>query len=62
MFSFNDEVLLEELNLEQKKKAGKKSTLIKEEKKITQINLKRIKKADSQLNDEDLGELVKLSD
>ena len=62
MFSFNDEVLLEELNLEKKKKAGKKSTLIANEKKITRINLKKKKEADKSLNDDDLGELVKLSD
>jgi DNA-binding Lrp family transcriptional regulator len=62
MFSFNDEVLLEELNLEQKKKEGKKSTLIADEKKITRINLKKSNKADNEDLGEDLGELVKLSD
>ena len=62
MFSFNDEVLMEELDLKQKKREGKKKIQTKDERKITQINLKKSKKADRKLNDEDLGELVKLSD
>ena len=55
-------MLLEELDLKQKKQEGKKNSLEKLAKKINQTELKKSKKSDRKLNDEDLGELVKLSD
>ena len=62
MFSFNDEVLLEELDLKQKKQEGNKNAIEKLAKKINPTELKKSRKSDRKLNDEDLGELVKLSD